>query len=356
LPLDGRIAVEAAPERVLAHELIPQRRTHVEVGVEGIGKRAKLGAVVLLMIEVEQHEPRGRHRPRQPANMILQHIDRAIVVAERHEDARFFGDMRQLGHRQRIDRIARRKRPFDGAADGGRNRAAGHREAGGRVAQLRGRQRDRGGSPLLVLRGVAPPLPQQECRDQKRQADDGGDQRRVLLPPRRHRRRRLGFRWRSGRSGRISGRRARHSGARLRRFRSRRGHSVCRRFRCVSWRLRSFGGRFRGLRGLRLLCQFLRPQLLLHPLDHRGQLHDALAQHLRLGLDRIRAFLARSFAIRFRGERTRKGPGCPTRHGKPRRSRGSSRRRSRWLSRSHVPFGSWTFGSCSASRPVGLRR
>ena len=52
-----------------------------------------------------------------------------------------------------------------------------------------------------------------------------------------------------------------------------------------------------------LLGRFLRAQFLLHPLDHRGQLDDALAQHLRLGFDRVRALLPRPFPIRFGGER-----------------------------------------------------
>ena len=194
----------------------------------------------------------------------------------------------------------------------------GSRESGSRVAQYRGGclqcpvragRRRPGGTPLVLVRRASPTLPQEDGRDQQRQENEGGDQRRIVVPPIAS--------WRGRRPF------LRFPGRRLRRFRASPWP-----FRARPWwvRMRAFTGSDDALAGSdgsrgrvrRLGCGgrawacfrsrplrgFLRADFLLHAFYERGELHDALAQDLRLGFDRGRLFLLRLFAVRRGGAAT----------------------------------------------------
>ena len=139
-------------------------------------------------------------------------------------------------------------------------------------------------------------------RDQQRQENDGGDQRRIVVPPIAS--------WRGRR--RLSALVAFSGQRRLRRSERRGGGSrlplspvrttpwpVRTTRSCRLWRRWLARFRSRPLRG------YLRAYFLLHALHERGELHDALAQDLRLGFDRGRLFLPRLFAVRPRWRRDR---------------------------------------------------
>ena len=77
------------------------------------------------------------------------------------------------------------------------------------------------------------------------------------------------------------------------------------------------------------LRRFLRLHFLLHPFDHRRELHDALAQDDGFGFDRVREFLLRLLPVRFGGRIgriARAAAGRRARHGEPGPVGGSRRR------------------------------
>ena len=108
----------------------------------------------------------------------------------------------------------------------------------------------------------------------------------------------------------------------------------------------AFGGAPGGFRG-RLLRQLLRPQFLLHALDQRGELHDALLQHVRLGFDRGRLLLLRLFAVGHGG-----GPtgAVPARRSTPKAAAARRRRPAGASARPSRRRGP----SCGAALRVGL--
>ena len=246
LPDDVREGFEPALSSRLRPIRVPRRRLRVELEMEPGRELAEL-LLLPRVIEVEQHQPRGGQRARRGGDVLAQHVDRAVGAVEREVDARLFGDVRQLGH---VDRWAAPARPWP---------AAGSR--GGRHGR----------------RSPPPVVPASAGRVGAARRDASSA--RAVRPRRR------------GAAGTTAARRSSPRGRRRRRS----GQSASQHCSAAA------RGDVGGCRVGDGVDRARRAHLLLHPVDHRGQLDHALPQRGRFRVQRGR--LGRAGAAARAGRR-----------------------------------------------------